>query len=172
MSTLDGSKEDEFARNYGDYFKGFEEQSVDKRRIDTLLEKHNIVEIDLLSLDIEGYEIEALRGLNLSKYKPKVMVIESDSKQHEKGLDEIVGPHYLKVLKHGGNVFYVRKDFPYDSILDISEDIELFHKGNPFDQEEDINQKAFLTTNLRKSVLRYLISKVRGIRCYRSQILN
>jgi len=33
-------------------------------------------EIDLLSLDVEGYELNVLQGLNLNKYKPKYMLIE------------------------------------------------------------------------------------------------
>jgi FkbM family methyltransferase len=41
-----------------------------------VLDKHNIKEIDLLSLDVEGYEVEVLRGLDLSRYKPHFMLIE------------------------------------------------------------------------------------------------
>ena len=33
-------------------------------------------EIDFLSLDVEGYELNVLQGLNLNKYKPKYMLIE------------------------------------------------------------------------------------------------
>jgi hypothetical protein len=32
--------------------------------------------IDFLSLDTEGYELNVLKGLNLSKYKPRYMLIE------------------------------------------------------------------------------------------------
>ena len=33
-------------------------------------------EIDFMSLDVEGYELNVLRGLTLSKYRPKYMLIE------------------------------------------------------------------------------------------------
>jgi len=32
--------------------------------------------IDLLSLDVEGYELEVLRGLDLSRFRPKYLLIE------------------------------------------------------------------------------------------------
>ena len=33
-------------------------------------------EIDFLSIDVEGYEIEVLQGLDFNKYKPKLVVLE------------------------------------------------------------------------------------------------
>jgi len=41
-----------------------------------LLDKHNIENIDLLSLDVEGYELEVLKGLDFSRFRPKYMLIE------------------------------------------------------------------------------------------------
>ena len=37
---------------------------------------HNNKEIDFLSIDVEGYEIEVLQGLDFNKYKPKLVVLE------------------------------------------------------------------------------------------------
>jgi FkbM family methyltransferase len=41
-----------------------------------ILDKQVIPKIDLLSLDVEGYEYSVLKGLNLNKYKPTYMLIE------------------------------------------------------------------------------------------------
>jgi FkbM family methyltransferase len=49
---------------------------VQCKRLDTLLDKHNIKEIDLISIDIEGYEKEAWSTFDYKKYNPKVMIIE------------------------------------------------------------------------------------------------
>jgi len=38
--------------------------------------KDSGVEIDLLSLDTEGYELNILKGLNLKKYRPRFLLIE------------------------------------------------------------------------------------------------
>ena len=37
----------------------------------------NIPEIDLFSLDVEGYELEVLKGLNFDKYCPKNILVET-----------------------------------------------------------------------------------------------
>jgi len=46
--------------------------------LEKILDKHKNkdVEIDFLSLDTEGYELNILKGLNLKKYRPKFMLIE------------------------------------------------------------------------------------------------
>lgn len=108
LSTLDKTKEKEWIKGYKDYFSGFEEQKVSKVRLSSLFHQLGVVEIDVLSLDIEGYEIEALKGLDLTKHKPKILVVESDSLCHEAKLDFIlIGSGYHKVINFGGNIFYV-----------------------------------------------------------------
>ena len=43
--------------------------------------------IDLLSLDTEGYELNILKGLNLTKYRPKMMIIEIYNYDYENVVD-------------------------------------------------------------------------------------
>lgn len=53
--------------------------TVKKIKTDTLnnvLEKKNITLIDYLNIDVEGYELEVLKGFDIEKYKPKVVTIE------------------------------------------------------------------------------------------------
>jgi FkbM family methyltransferase len=52
---------------------------VNLRRLDTILATHaaGIQHIDILSVDVEGWELEVLEGLDLAKYRPRVMVIEN-----------------------------------------------------------------------------------------------
>jgi len=45
--------------------------------LDSLLADHR-GPIDLVSLDVEGHEVEALRGFSLSKWKPRLLLIEDD----------------------------------------------------------------------------------------------
>jgi FkbM family methyltransferase len=49
------------------------------RRLDTILREHaaDIAGVDVLSVDVEGWELEVLRGLDFPRYRPKVMVIEN-----------------------------------------------------------------------------------------------
>lgn len=49
---------------------------VPSTTMDSLLSKHNITSIDFFSLDVEGYEISVLNGMDLSFYRPKYFLIE------------------------------------------------------------------------------------------------
>lgn len=46
----------------------------------SLLEKNNITKIDFFSLDVEGYEISVLNGLDFIKYRPKYILIETENR--------------------------------------------------------------------------------------------
>ena len=52
---------------------------VNLRRLDTILKTHapDVEHLDILSVDVEGWELEVLRGLSTEKYRPQVMVIEN-----------------------------------------------------------------------------------------------
>jgi FkbM family methyltransferase len=52
---------------------------VPQRTLDYIIETEisNIKEIDIMSIDVEGGELNVLKGINLNKYKPKIMVIEN-----------------------------------------------------------------------------------------------
>ena len=51
--------------------------SVPATTLNSLLKKHNITKIDFLSLDVEGYEISVLNGLDLNVYHPTYCLIET-----------------------------------------------------------------------------------------------
>ena len=51
---------------------------VPARTLESMLDEiPNLPEIDFLSLDVEGYELEVLRGLNLDKYRPAFILVEA-----------------------------------------------------------------------------------------------
>jgi len=53
---------------------------VSMRRLDTILKTHasDIQRIDILSVDVEGWELEVLSGLDMKAiYRPRIMIIEN-----------------------------------------------------------------------------------------------
>lgn len=52
---------------------------VSVRRLDSILSEHapDVASIDVLSVDVEGWELEVLAGLSFHRFAPKVMVIEN-----------------------------------------------------------------------------------------------
>jgi FkbM family methyltransferase len=53
--------------------------SVQVRRLDTILAQHapDIDEIDVLAVDVEGWELSVMRGIDLARYRPKVVILEN-----------------------------------------------------------------------------------------------
>jgi FkbM family methyltransferase len=49
---------------------------VECARLDSLLEKHNISKIDLISIDVEGYEDLVWSSFDYKKYSPEVIIVE------------------------------------------------------------------------------------------------
>lgn len=47
------------------------------RPLGEILDAHAVEEVDLLSLDVEGYELSALRGLDFARHRPRYMLIEA-----------------------------------------------------------------------------------------------
>jgi FkbM family methyltransferase len=73
---------------------------VNVRRLDTILGSHapDVHQIDILSIDVEGWELEVIDGLDFRKYRPQVMIIENlfDSKayrDHIKNLGYLLWKH-------------------------------------------------------------------------------
>ena len=52
---------------------------VNMRRLDSLLAQYRplLKTIDLITADVEGWELDVLRGLDFSKYAPRVLIIEN-----------------------------------------------------------------------------------------------
>lgn len=58
---------------------------VNLRRLDTLLQTFvpELGRIDIVSVDVEGWELEVLRGLSIHRYRPRVIVLENLFKERE-----------------------------------------------------------------------------------------
>jgi FkbM family methyltransferase len=81
---------------------------VQLRRLDTILATHapDVREIDILAVDVEGWELEVLTGLDPRKYRPRVMIIENLFAEEE----------YRSSLKDLGYLFW-RRIYPNDVFI-------------------------------------------------------
>jgi FkbM family methyltransferase len=52
---------------------------VDVRRLDTILSQHapEVDRLDIVSVDVEGWELEVLNGLTFERYQPTVLIVEN-----------------------------------------------------------------------------------------------
>lgn len=53
---------------------------VSVRTLDTILAQHepNLKSIDILAVDVEGWELKVMRGFSVEKYHPKVVILENN----------------------------------------------------------------------------------------------
>ncbi len=82
---------------------------VTTRTLDSLVMEWNPPKIDLVSIDIEGTEIDALKGFDINKWQPKLFVIEANDDDHSSRIQEYMKQfEYQLDRRHAVNDFYVK----------------------------------------------------------------
>ena len=84
------------------------EITVPARTLTSILDEVGVQEIDLFSLDVEGYELNMLRGLDLDRYRPKYMLIEARFRDEIEQYLSVRGYEAIDMLSHH-DVLYKRK---------------------------------------------------------------
>jgi FkbM family methyltransferase len=70
---------------------------VPARTLSSLLDDHGIERVDFLSLDLEGYEANALRGLDLERHRPGFILVEVSRKRE--AIEQALAPWYVRVAE-------------------------------------------------------------------------
>lgn len=139
LSSLDESRKVDF-EGYGQYFTGFELQKVPMRTLTSVFEACNIKEtIDFISIDIEGHEVHALRGLDFERYKPTVFVVESDSYAHKRKIDALLSSRgYDFLCSVDLNLFYSLDEKHKDIVAGKTfRNVKIKHTLHPLDAGGD-----------------------------------
>lgn len=78
---------------------------VQVRTLNSILEEYGIEKVDFISIDTENTELDVLKGFDLVKYKPYLMVIENNF--NEPYIEEYLKPFgYIKTERQHVNDFY------------------------------------------------------------------
>jgi FkbM family methyltransferase len=86
------------------------EQETPVRTLDSVLTEHPLPRIDFLKIDAEGMEDAIVRGLDLSKHRPLVIVAEEGSHQHYEFPEMLAAAGYRETLWDGLNRFFASPD--------------------------------------------------------------
>jgi FkbM family methyltransferase len=117
--------------SHGTQFVGTERVKV--TTLDRVLQSAGVDRIDFLSLDVEGHEIEVMRGLDFEKFKPSLVLIED-------GVRNLSKHRYLKsrgyklVKRTSLNNWYVPRetDFQMSSLPEKFELLRKMYLALPF----------------------------------------
>jgi hypothetical protein len=86
---------------------------VPVRTLDDILEEANApIPIDLLSIDVESHEVDVLSGLTLTRWQPRLIVIE-DIVQHRRLHWLLKSRGYKWLRRTGFNSWYVPASSPF-----------------------------------------------------------
>lgn len=92
-------------KNIDDFnYKDHKEVTVKARTLNSILAEVNAPEIDLLSIDVEGAELQVLQGLNFDKYNPKLILLEDKHLYLTK--HRFLKKHGYKLIKRTGFNFW------------------------------------------------------------------
>ena len=111
--------------------------TVQKKPLDAILEESNFGEIDFISIDVEGHELEVLKGFSIERYQPKILLIEDNSNQTDPTVENYMKSKGYVIFKRTGvNDWYALKN---DRELVVPEQIKAL-------QEERV--KAYLENKM------------------------
>lgn len=88
---------------------------VPQKTLNTVIKEEisNVTSIDILSIDVEGAELNCLKGLDLIKYDPKVILLENATPTNKIIQDYLESFGYKLDVQEEYNQFYVSKNFKY-----------------------------------------------------------
>lgn len=107
LSTLDSSMQDFFKKNYRKHVRAYKKIYVPMKTVDSVLEDNSIKRVHVVSIDVEGTELDVLKGFNLKKYKPRILVVEALDKKREVELKSYMKERrYFCPRRIGNNLFF------------------------------------------------------------------
>ena len=118
-------------------------------RTSAFLEKFCPEKIELFSLDVEGMEDKVLRGIDFSKYKFQIIVVETDKVQRNV-ISDILPIEYEILIGDYLNTVYVNKNYKPNE-----ENVESFNADTL--HENKILKKLILEKSLQLDQIRSIV---------------
>jgi FkbM family methyltransferase len=104
---------------------GYEEVQV--MTLDEILKQAGNPRMDFLSIDVEGFELEVLRGFDLERHQPRLLLIEDNFLNRLKVHRHMKRRGYRLVKRTGCNNWYVPRGQSFD-LSTTWEKVKLFRK--------------------------------------------
>lgn len=113
MSVIDGVMDKEAEEQHLENAAKFERDlkikliKVKARTLTSILKECNIEKVDFFSLDVEGYELEVLKGLDLDRFAPEYILIELNKRDE---LNTFLRDKYNIVEEFSNDILYKKNN--------------------------------------------------------------
>ena len=131
---------------------------VETIRLNTLLERIHIDKIDILSIDVEGWELDVMLGFDHIKYDPKVIVLENFEykPEYEKFMNE---RGYIKHTELSYNQIYVKSEKQYNFNININSKSTSWIIDNFYENPDEVRKFALEQDYLEGGIGRGFIGR-------------
>lgn len=115
--------------------------------------------IDLVSIDVEGNEVDVLAGFDVAYYKPRVVILEANTPVAEQRLMNVmcVMHSYIFARKLGVNMIFVRDSIDEKKIRNVAIECSIEKQVHPFGLEYSL--KPFLKGKVYSDILSGQLAK-------------
>jgi len=139
LSSLVARSDTDMKKRFGDWFQGYDVVEVSARTLNDILDQANAPRgLELVSIDIEGGELAALRGMDLAYWRPRLLVLEADDDASCRELDAYLQPRgYTRARMIGVNAIYTRhwRDAWRVKLARVTQ--RVLHTAHPVDRRID-----------------------------------
>ncbi len=136
LSSLEPRDPAELRARYGAFFSGYRVVDVPLRTLDEILAGAGApVGIELVSIDVEGGELAALRGFDLARWRPRVVIAEANDAASATALEaHLRGAGYaLARVMGGANHFFAASEADAAALREARVDRSYVHTRHPLD---------------------------------------
>ena len=105
-NTFDERRISKIQRRYEGRVTYLGSMEIKVKRLKDIIDELNIFSLDLLSVDVEGFEISVFRGMDFNSVRPKLIVFESILPIETAADDEVVKfltSHQYRLVAHTGH---------------------------------------------------------------------
>ena len=146
-------------------FKEPEKIKVNAKTLNSIFSqlKINTGEIDCITIDVEGFEMDVLRGFDLNSFKPQLIIIEANTPAHE---NEIIAyleqNNYILSTTLGVNlVFRPHNKQPQEITIDCIAMVQHHPLGKEFTIQattasQGVGQKNSIITRIARKIKRMI----------------
>jgi FkbM family methyltransferase len=159
-SGMIGGREEEIAHMYkhgwGIESQGFERITVPASTLNAILSEHLPAgtEISFISIDVEGTELDVLHGLDLSRFIPRVLVIEADTEIARQDISNYLRQFgYVEARQLRINTFYARSLEDIEALQRI--EVEYHSEKNLHPLGEEFTLRQFRRSEDRSEKILY-----------------